>query len=59
LAEKLDPKEAVSFEELLRSNVIEQEALVNLLERKGVITKAELLEEIKRLRDKQNKVKVR
>jgi hypothetical protein len=59
LAEKLDPKEAVSFEELLRSNVVEQEALVNLLERKGVITKAELLEEIKRLRDKQNKVKVR
>jgi hypothetical protein len=59
LAEKLDPKEVVSFEELLMSNVIEQEALVNLLERKGVITKAELLEEIKRLRDKQNKVKVR
>ena len=34
------------------SNTIEQEALVNLLERKGIITKAELLEEIKRLRDK-------
>jgi hypothetical protein len=59
MAEKLAPKEAVSFEELLRSNVIEQEALVNLLERRGVITTAELLEEIKRLTDKQNKVKVR
>lgn len=52
MAETLDPKETVSFEELLISNVIEQEALVNLLEAKGVIRKAELLEEIKRLRDK-------
>lgn len=42
----------VSFEELLMSNVIEQEALVNLLDRKGIITKAELLEEIKRLKKK-------
>ncbi len=52
MAEKLDPKELVSFEDLLLSNVIEQEALVNLLEKKGMVTKAELLEEIKRLRDK-------
>jgi hypothetical protein len=53
MAEKLDPKEIVSFEELLKSNTIEQEALVNLLEKKGMISKAELLEEIKRLRSKQ------
>ena len=59
MAEKLDPKEVVSFEELLVSNVIEQEALVNLLERKGVITEAELLEEIKALRNRQNRIKVR
>ncbi len=52
MAPKPDPKETVSCEELLMSNVIEQEALVNLLERKGLINKAELLEEIKRLRDK-------
>lgn len=52
MAEKLDQKEIVSFEELLMSNVIEQEALVNLLEKKGIITKAELLEEITRLRDR-------
>jgi hypothetical protein len=55
MAEKLDPRETVSFEELLMSNVIEQEALVNLLEKKGMITKAELVEEIKRLRDKQKR----
>lgn len=59
MAEQLDPKETVSFEELLMSNVYTQEALINLLEKKGVITKAELLEEIKGLREKQNKIKVR
>ena len=42
MAEKLDPKEIVSFEELLMSNVYTQEALVNLLEKKGILTKNEL-----------------
>ena len=50
MAEKLDPKETVTFEELLMSNTIDQEALVNLLEKKGLINKQELLEEIKRLK---------
>ncbi len=52
MAEKLDPKEIVSFKELLMSNVYEQEALINLLEKKGIINKAELLEEIKRVKEK-------
>lgn len=47
MAEKLDPKETVSFEELLMSNVYTQEALINLLEAEGIITKTELLEEIR------------
>ena len=51
--EKLDPKKMVTFQELLLSNVIEQEALINLLERKGIITKKELTEEIQRLRKEQ------
>ncbi len=55
MAEKLDQKEIVNFEELLMSNVYTQEALINLLEKKGVISKAELLEEIKKLRD--NKIR--
>jgi hypothetical protein len=50
MAEKLAPKETVSFEELLMSNVYTQEALINLLEAKGIISKGELLEEIKKLR---------
>jgi hypothetical protein len=32
------------------SNVYTQEALITLLEKKGIISKKELLEEIKRLR---------
>ncbi len=59
MAEKVNPNEIVSFEELLMSNVYTQEALINLLEKKGIITKAELLEEIRTLRDKQIKLKVR
>jgi len=41
MAEKLDPKETVSFEELLMSNVYTQEALINLLDSKGIISKAD------------------
>ena len=52
MAEKLDPKEVVSFKELLISEMIQSEALVNLLERKGIITKKELLEEIKAVQSK-------
>lgn len=50
MAEKLDIKETVTFEELLMSNTFTQEALVNLLKKKGIITKRELLEEIKLLK---------
>jgi hypothetical protein len=39
-----------SFEELIISSALEQEALVNLLFKKGIITPAELIEEIKKLR---------
>ena len=46
MATKLDPKELVTFRSALLSEIIASEALVNLLERKGIITKQELLEEI-------------
>jgi hypothetical protein len=51
MAEKLDPKENVDFEGLLISEIIQSEALVNLLDRKGIISKEELLDEIKRIND--------
>ena len=41
MAEKLDPKEVVTFEELLMSNVYTQEALIKLLEKKRIITRKE------------------
>jgi hypothetical protein len=51
------PKETVSFEELLMSNVYTQEALVNLLEKKGTRTNEEILREIKGLQERQSGVK--
>ena len=50
MPEKSDPKETVSLEELLMSNTYTQEALINLLKKKGLITEKELLEEIDKLK---------
>ncbi len=52
MTEKIDPKKDTGFEELAMSNTIEQEALINLLEAKGIIKKQELLDEIKRIKKK-------
>jgi hypothetical protein len=49
MAEQLDPSEIVDLRELLMSEVIQSEALINLLDRKGIISKKELLEEMKRV----------
>ena len=50
MAELLDPKEIISFEDLLMSEVIQSDALINLLDRKGIVSKQELLEEMKRVK---------
>ncbi len=49
MAEKLDSKQLVEFKELLMSEVIQSEALINILDRKGLISKKELLEEMRRV----------
>jgi glycyl-tRNA synthetase alpha subunit len=49
MAERVDPKELVTFKELLMSEVIQSEAMINLLDRKGIISKTELMGEIKRV----------
>ena len=49
MAEKLDEKQMVEFKELLMSEVIQSESLINLLDRKGIVSKKELLEEMKRV----------
>ena len=43
----LDPKQIVSFEELLMSQMVQQEALTRLLVEKEIFTKEELLEMVK------------
>ncbi len=50
MAEKLDPKQVVTFEELLRAMMMEQDALRRVLVRKGVLTNEEVLEEVKVVR---------
>ncbi|MGZ6231235.1 MAG: hypothetical protein ACXWMO_10770 [Syntrophales bacterium] len=49
MAEKLDSQELVNFKEMLLNEVITSEAIINLLGRKGIISKQELMEEMKRV----------
>ena len=43
----LDPKQVVTIEELLMSQVVQQEALTRLLIEKGIFTKEEFPEMVK------------
>ncbi len=52
MAEKLDPKEIVTLEELAISNMWETSALVEVLERKGILTRQDVLDAIRELRRK-------
>jgi hypothetical protein len=47
MAISLDPKQVVSFEELLISQVVQQEALTRLLAEKGIFNREEFLEMVK------------
>lgn len=51
MAKKLDKKETVSLEELLISNIYQQEAVVNLLHEKGILNKEDIIKEIQRLKE--------
>jgi hypothetical protein len=50
MAEKLDPKETVTLEESAISNSFEIAAIISVLERKGLLSRHEIIEEIQRLR---------
>ena len=52
MAEKLGPKDVVTIEELAISHMWEMAALLDVLERKGLITKQEVLDAIQELRRK-------
>jgi hypothetical protein len=47
MAISLEAKQVVSFEELLMSQVVQQEALTRLLIEKGIFNKQEFLEMVK------------
>ncbi len=50
MAKQGEQRQAVPLEEVVLAQSFELEALLNVLERKGLIAKAEVLEEIRRLR---------
>ncbi len=49
MAQKLDPKELVSFKELVVANSIQVDALSQLLIEKGIITKDEFVTKFKQI----------
>jgi len=51
MAEQLPQEEMVTMEELVVSHSYEMLALVTVLERKGIFTRAEIIEVIKELKD--------
>ncbi len=53
MAEQLDPNALVTLDELALSNMWETAALVELLERKGILTKQEVLAMIQELRQRE------
>ena len=52
MTKQLDPEQFEDIKEMMIYEVVLSEALVNLLDKKGLIKKAELLEEIKRIKSK-------
>lgn len=50
VAQTLGVEDRVSAEELIFVQMLEAEALLNILERKGLLTKAEVLDEVRRLK---------
>ena len=50
MSKPLKPEEIVSIEELTISNMYEIEALIEVLVRKGIIAKEEILQEITRMK---------
>ena len=58
MATVLDSEQLVSFEELLMSQVVSQDALVRLLIAKGLFTKDEFLEMVKMVDQEMNRKRI-
>ena len=57
MAEALDPKELTNLREVVMWLIWSEEALVALLEEKGVVTRAEVIAKIKELQEALEKEK--
>ncbi len=57
MAKVISGKQTVPLEEVVLAQGMEFEALLNVLERRGLVSKAEILEEINRLRGKAPKAR--
>jgi hypothetical protein len=55
MAKKQDSAETVPLEDVVLSNVFTQEAILNLLEKKGAVTKEEVMDEMKKIMEKGEK----
>jgi len=55
MEEKNNTKKTVSLEEITVSNIYEIEAVIRVLEKKGLLTHQEVLEELKKIKEEQNK----
>ena len=58
MATGLDSKQVVTFEELLMSQMVSQDALIRLLIAKGLFTKEEFLDMVKKI-DQEMKLKMK
>ena len=52
MSKPLDPEQFEDIKEMMVYEVVLSEALVNLLDRKGIVKKVELLDEIKKIKSK-------
>jgi len=59
MATSFEPKQVVSFEELLMSQAVQQEALTRLLVKKGTFTKEEVLEIVRAVNKEMKRTKIR
>jgi hypothetical protein len=56
MAERINPQAALSAEEILRTEILVNQALIDLLISKQVISEVELVNSIQRIRREQEKI---
>ncbi len=57
MAKEIGRQGLTTVEEVVLAQTLELEALMNVLERKGLLSKTEIVQEMKRLREKTPKAK--